>query len=321
MVRPLRVEYEGAYYHVMNRGRGRQFIFHGKQYYEDFLSCIQQAHQRFGIEIHAYCLMGNHYHLLVKTPRGNLGRAMRHINGVYTQKYNQRKHTDGALFRGRYKAILIDASSYLLEVSRYIHRNPVEMEKPLVEPLSEYPWSSYCAYIGMKEPQEWLVRDDVMGELGSTNPRRYANFVHKGLDTETAQFYEKNRWPAVRGDKAFVEQAHSRALSHDLEISFVRERNTVPIEDILRILTERYDCQLKDLQRAKRGRGERYYPRWIAMKLSQDLSGKTLQQIAEYFNVGHYSSVSRTISRLNAAMKNDKQLIEEYNSIYQDLTP
>ena len=146
MVRPQRVEYEGAYYHVMSRGQGRQNVYHGERYYEYFLDCLEQAHKRFALEVHAYCLMSNHYHLLVRTPRGNLSRCMRHINGVYTQHHNFLKRTDGTLFRGRYKAINIEASSYLLEVSRYIHRNPVEMSKPLVKEFEQYRWSSYPAY-------------------------------------------------------------------------------------------------------------------------------------------------------------------------------
>ena len=101
MPRPLRMEYENAYYHVMNRGRGRQQIFHGEPYYQAFLTTLSEAHQRFGLEIHAYCLMGNHYHLLLCTPRGNLSRCMRHINGLYTQRYNRLKKTDGPLFRQR----------------------------------------------------------------------------------------------------------------------------------------------------------------------------------------------------------------------------
>ena len=128
MTRPLRIEYEDAYYHVMNRGRGRQWVFPAADYYEDYLQCLSEANKRFGIEIHAYCLIGNHYHLLIKTPRGNLGRAMRHIDGVYTQRHNRRKRTDGPLFRGRYKAIVVDVSSYLLQVSRYIHRNPIDSQ-------------------------------------------------------------------------------------------------------------------------------------------------------------------------------------------------
>jgi len=99
--------------------------------------------------------MGTHYHLLVKTAKGNLSRAMRHINGVYTQKYNQLKKTEGALFRGRYKAILIEAPSYLLQVSRYIHRNPVELKQPLVHQLIEYPWSSYPGYLNKSARPFW----------------------------------------------------------------------------------------------------------------------------------------------------------------------
>ena len=112
MARPLRIEYEDAFYHVMNRGRGRQWVFHDPAYYNDFLKCLNEANKRFGVEVHSYCLMGNHYHLFLKTPRGNLSRIMRHIDGVYTQRHNRRKRTDGTLFRGRYKAIVIDAGSY-----------------------------------------------------------------------------------------------------------------------------------------------------------------------------------------------------------------
>ena len=148
MPRPLRLEFEDAFYHVMSRARGRQTVFHSPEYYHAFLDCMAQARERFAAEIHAYCLMGNHYHLLIKTPLANLSRVMRHINGVYTQRYNRLKHTDGPLFRGRYKAIVVDADAYLLQVTRYIHRNPIETKSPLVKSLEHYPWSSYLAYLG-----------------------------------------------------------------------------------------------------------------------------------------------------------------------------
>ena len=99
MPRPLRLEYPGAFYHAMNRGRGRQTIFHSSIYFHAFLTTLQEAHQRFGARIHAYCLMGNHYHLVLETPYGDLSRIMRHINGMYTQRYNRLKNTDGPLFR------------------------------------------------------------------------------------------------------------------------------------------------------------------------------------------------------------------------------
>ncbi len=138
MVRTRRVEYAGAFYHVINWGRGQQTVFHDKAFYAAFLSCVEQAHTRFALEVHANCLMGNHYHLLVRTPRGNLGRAMRHVNGVYTQLYNQMKKTDGPLFRGRYKAIDIEAISCLLGVSRYAHRNPVGTKRAPVAELGRH---------------------------------------------------------------------------------------------------------------------------------------------------------------------------------------
>ena len=159
MPRPHRIEYNDAFYHVMNRGRGYQRIFYSPPYCNAFLTTLAETHQRFGVLIHGYCLIGNHYHLLLQTPRGNLDRAMRHINGVYTQRYNRLKHTDGPLFRGRYKAFLVDEDHYLLQLSRYIHRNPVEAKPPLVQSLDTYPWSSYPAYINYTKAPAWLQRD------------------------------------------------------------------------------------------------------------------------------------------------------------------
>ena len=118
MPRTERLEYENAYYHVMNRGRGRQNVFHGRVYFEAFLDCLAEAHERFAAHVHAYCLMSNHYHLLISTPLANISRIMRHVNGVYTQRYNRLKRTDGPLFRGRFKSIIVDADAYLLQVCK-----------------------------------------------------------------------------------------------------------------------------------------------------------------------------------------------------------
>ncbi len=145
MARPLRIEYDGAWYHVMNRGAGRKSIFYNDHHRALFLELLYEIHNRYQVEIHAYCLMGNHYHLLMRTQRPNISRAMRHLNGVYTQRYNALQRKDGALFRGRYKSILVEAESYLLRLSRYIHLNPVA--SILVRVAEEYPWSSYVDYI------------------------------------------------------------------------------------------------------------------------------------------------------------------------------
>lgn len=125
MTRALRVEYPGAWYHVMNRGAARQNVFHKLKDFNSLLELIEEVVMRYGIEVHAYCLMSNHYHLLIRTLVTNLSRAMRHLNGLYTQRYNRSRQIDGPLFRGRFKSILVDADCYLLQLSRYIHLNPV----------------------------------------------------------------------------------------------------------------------------------------------------------------------------------------------------
>ncbi len=126
MSRPLRIEYPDAWYHVMNRGRRGESIFRKKEDYLTFITLLQEAGDMWNLRVWAYSLMPNHYHLLIQTPNANLSRCMRHINGVYTQRFNRSHHLDGQLFRGRYKAIFVEGDSYLLELLRYIHRNPLE---------------------------------------------------------------------------------------------------------------------------------------------------------------------------------------------------
>jgi REP-associated tyrosine transposase len=118
MARPLRIQYPGAVYHVMNRGGDRQKIFLEKEDYEAFFKSIREIHERWRVEIFAYCLMGNHYHICLRTPEGNLSRVVRHLDGLYTQRFNRIHRRDGALFRGRYKAIVVDKDSYLAQLVR-----------------------------------------------------------------------------------------------------------------------------------------------------------------------------------------------------------
>ena len=138
MSRPLRIEFPAAVYHVMNRGAAKQTTFHDSGDYQAFLDTVAEAHQRWAIEVFAYSLMRNHYHLCLRTPKGNLSRVMRHIDGIYTQRFNRRHGRDGTLFRGRYKAILVDADEYLLAVVRYIHLNAVEAG--IVKLPEDYRW-------------------------------------------------------------------------------------------------------------------------------------------------------------------------------------
>lgn len=153
MARPLRIEYEGALYHVMNRGIDHKNIFLNDFHRELFIILLEEISIKFYAEIMCYCLMDNHYHLLLRTPLPNLSRIMRHLDGIYTRRFNIIQGRDGPIFRGRYKAILIDEESYLLQVSRYIHLNPVEAK--IVKNAFDYTWSSYNAFINENTKPFW----------------------------------------------------------------------------------------------------------------------------------------------------------------------
>ena len=143
----------------MNRGAGHQRTFYTRQDGLEFERLLGEGHDRFGVEVHAYCLMPNHYHLLVHCPMGDLGRFMQHVAGVYTQRVNDRRGRDGALFRGRYHALTVHDERYLLAAARYIHRNPLALG---TAPLSEYRWSSHATYLGVRARPRWLRTETVL---------------------------------------------------------------------------------------------------------------------------------------------------------------
>ncbi len=173
MARPLRIEYPGAYYHVMNRGLSGRHIFTQDQDRKVFFDLIGNISGMWKVEVNAYCLMDNHYHLLLETPQGGLSRAMRHLDGIYTQKFNRSHRRDGPLFRGRYKAILIDVEEYFLSVARYIHHNPGKAG--VVSNMDRYRWSSHQGYLDRKKGQEWLNTEELLSRFsrGSRGVREY----------------------------------------------------------------------------------------------------------------------------------------------------
>lgn len=179
MARPLRIEYPGAYYHVTSRGNKRKAIFRDETDQEKFLDLLGRAVTDFQLRLHGYVLMSNHYHLLVETPKGGLNRAMRDLNGVYTQAFNHRHRRVGHLFQGRYKAILVDKDSYSVELSRYLHLNPWRV-KPSQDPF-KYRWSSLKAYVGEAAAPRWLTVEEVLDEFGSRGKGGYRAFVREKM--------------------------------------------------------------------------------------------------------------------------------------------
>jgi putative transposase len=318
MSRPLRIEYDNAFYHVMNRGRGRENIFLNDNDFEYFLHCIEQASLRFNIEVHSYCLMANHYHLLIKTPDANLGRAMKHINGLYTQYFNRAHNTDGALFRGRYKAVLVDADNYLLHVSRYIHRNPIETSAPLVEELVKYKWSSYSTFIRRVATPKWLVRDFIFSL--QSKKRKYAaykQFVEFENNKEISAFYSAKKLLSVLGCEDFIENIKDYIAKSDSERKLVAKKHSA--DDVIAYLVQHFNVEVDEIITVKKGRKEKNLPRWFAIKLWQDLSGLNLQVLADIYNVQHYSAISKTVGRLNTLMVEDKKVKLQYEKLRNGL--
>ncbi|MDH5803443.1 MAG: transposase [Gammaproteobacteria bacterium] len=321
MSRPQRIEYENAFYHVMNRGKGRQTVFHGASYFQAFLDTLEEVHNRFNCIIHAYCLMGNHYHLLIETPNANLGRIMRHINGVYTQRYNHLKRTDGPLFRGRYKAILVDRDAYLLQLSRYIHRNPIDMKRPLVSSLEEFQWSSYPAYIGKAKPPDWLDQEMTYGLLGKKQKYRgYENYVASGSDAEILQYYNRGNCATVIGNKEFKEWIYDELLPElEPEKKGKAILQDVSMENVILGVSEYYGVEPEKLTTVVKGPHKGNEARKIAMYLSQELASEKLVNIAYQFNLGHIGSVSFITHQIRKKKKEDENFVRKIEKIVSSI--
>ena len=236
MSRPLRLEFPGALYHVTARGDRHEPIFDDDEDRRGWLAILGQALERFDAKCFAFCLMPNHYHAVLETRRANLSRLMRHLNGVYTQRYNRRHDKVGHLFQGRFRAILVDRDAYFLEVCRYVDLNPVRAR--LVKRPQQWDWSSYRAHVGLEDRPAWLDSRSLLGQFADserTGRRRYAEFVAQGHrvrlwdEVLTGQIY--------LGDERFVARVRAkRGLGKaSREIPRAQRRGKVlPLERYLR---------------------------------------------------------------------------------------
>ncbi|PMO34085.1 REP-associated tyrosine transposase [Vibrio breoganii] len=278
MSRPLRLEFAGALYHVTARGNERNWIFSQDDDFTLYLTVLDEVCERYNWVIHAYCLMSNHYHLLLETPDGNLSKGMRQLNGVFTQKINRKHNRVGHLFQGRYKSIVVDQETYLLELCRYIVLNPVRAK--MVDTPDEWQWSSWPNMVGNNSSPDWLSTDSILLQFASDRDKAvdaYKRFVAEGVGVEV---WSNLRQQVFLGDKAFVAKhlAIQNDLHGDLREVPLKQRRTKP-----KTLSE-YNHEAVD--------------RNSAMRSAYASGGYTLQQIADYFDV-HYSTVSRIVNASN----------------------
>lgn len=281
MARPLRLELPGALYHVTSRGDGREDIFLSDEDRIAWLDTLAEVCQRFNWVCHAYCLMSNHYHLLLETPEANLSKGMRQLNGVYTQRFNRRHGRVGHVFQGRFKAILVDKDSYLLELARYVVLNPLRAK--MVRRLEQWPWSSYLATCGLAPQPSWLHTDFVLSQFASRRPRaiaKYAAFVQEGVKQPSV--WGQLQGQIYLGSDEFVAQMQG-------------------LVDQKPALTEIPRAQRRALTRALSDYANSYV-RNDAIALAY-LSGQhTMAAIANHFGV-HYTTVSRLVKAYEAAQR------------------
>lgn len=278
MARPLRIEYSGAIYHITARGNARESIYLDDEDYARFLDCLCAVVKRFNWILHAYCLMSNHYHLLIETPEGNLSRGMRHLNGIYTQQFNRRHNRVGHILQGRYKAIVVDKDNYLLELSRYIVLNPIRAGT--ASGPREWQWSSYKSTAGYGKGIPCLTKDWILSQFGRERAEaeiRYRAFVRAGLKAKTP--WKEVRGQLYLGDENFIDKIKKLIRGKETlkEIPRMQRYITKPLlGDILKY---------KD----KKTRDNAIFEAHIRY-------GYTLKDIAEYIGV-HYATVSRAVKR------------------------
>jgi len=274
MSRPIRIEFTNALYHVTARGDRREDIFEDDQDRQMFLSTLAQVVTQFNWICHAWCLMDNHYHLLVQTPDGNLSKGMRQLNGVYTQASNRRHRRVGHLFQGRFKAILVDSDVYLLELTRYVVLNPVRAG--MAKKPSDWPWSSYRASVGLMPPAPWLAVDGLLAQFAkrrSLAQQRYAQFVAEGI--KAASPWSNLKGQVFLGDDQFVlrMQAYLQSGKDDVQIPIVQRRPPPP--------------PLAEIESHAQDRN-------AAIVAAYATGGYSYQQLADYFGV-HFTTVGKIV--------------------------
>ncbi|MDO8892567.1 MAG: transposase [Sulfurimicrobium sp.] len=274
MSRPIRIEFPDALYHVTARGDRREDIFEDDQDRLTFLKTLEQVINQFNWTCYAWCMMDNHYHLLIQTPDGNLSKGMRQLNGVYTQASNRRHRRVGHLFQGRFKAILVDKDAYLLELARYIVLNPVRAG--MVKAPKDWAWSSYRASMGLEPAPPWLAEDGLLAMFAkrrSLAQQRYEQFVSEGTKVDSPWANLKGQ--VFLGDEQFVTrmQAHIQTGKDDVQIPLAQRRpKPPPLAEIAKRAPDRN----------------------AAIVAAHATGGYSYQQIADYFGV-HFTTVGRIV--------------------------
>ncbi len=280
MTRPLRITYSGALYHITARGNEKKDIFFSDSDRSRFLTTLGNVVRSYNWICHGYCLMDNHYHLLIETPEGNLSEGMRQLNGMYTQSMNKVRGRVGHLFQGRFKAFLVEQETYLREVARYIVLNPVRAK--IARRPEDWRWSSYRAMVGIRAVPDFLTTQNILRRFSSTKKiaiQRYRDFVYEGIGARSP--FHNVQHGTLLGSQQFVDAMwQANDTSHLTEVS--KENRIIGRPS------------LKDLFSGKPSKKVRNHMICVA----RDQCGYPMIEIAKALKI-HYSSVTRIYKMSN----------------------
>jgi putative transposase len=331
MSRPLRIQYPDAYYHVTCRGNERGKIFRDREDQKEFLRLLTRSINIFEVQLLTYALMPNHFHLLVCTPKGNLSEFMRHFNISYTGSFNRKYKRTGHLYQGRYKAFLIDADNYLLEVSRYIHLNPLRMKSK--EPI-EKRWqdllindsTSLPGYLNQKNRKPFVLYMPILEYFGLESRKashEYKKFVAEGMEKEILSPLEKGKGTGIIGKEDFVEEIKQLFGKNRKDKQSHREQPA--LRELVKIinpddLIDQYAKLVHKGREELTTKGKQSVERAMLMELLYRICKTTQPEIGELLGGIDYSAVSQARKRLNTKIENDPEFGKRINDIRNTLS-
>jgi len=311
MARPLRIEFPGALYHVMSRGNERQPIVRDDRDREKRLDWLRRTVETYGWRLHAFVLMRNHDHLFVETPEANLSAGMQCLNGSYTSYFNRRHRREGHLFQGRFKGHLIEEDGYFLEVSRYIHLNPLRAK--IVARPEDYPWSSYPGYVRAARAVTWVTYARVLGEFGQAAAARwaYGRFVRAGMRQPPRSPFAEAFEGVLLGSEAFVARIRGLVEGQPTDRSVPQLehiRGRPSLEAIVEVVAAHFGV---DATRWSPGRRTDDASRAVAAYLARRRFGHPAGKVAEALGYRNASSVTRAIARVESANQDLRQTVQK----------
>jgi putative transposase len=328
MARPLRIEYPGAYYHVMSRGNRREDIFLSDKDRKVFLDGLADSCETYSIKLIAYVLLSNHFHLLVQTPQANLSEFMRHFLVTYTVRFNRRNGRAGHIFQGRFKSVLVDEDEYLLPLSRYIHLNPIRTSQfkdadfpTKSEYLKKYPWSTYPGYCYLRKRNKnvdygWLL-STYFGDDTAKGRRQCREYVNRAIEGEIENPFEEVVHQSILGTQEFIDWVRQKLpRKGQREVpSLTKLQQHISAERIIGEVAKAGNVQADDLLDRKTKLKDL---RQIAMELSYRYSNCKQKEIGAIFGVD-YSTVSQSRARLKAKLKSSRKLKKQFYRILEHI--